>query len=193
MFHPRQLLELSERHPETALAYIQFLRELGGGRFLERSFERKMGLEYFERMFHPRQLLELSERYPEIALAYLQMYRETGGMGFLQRYFDKGIGPEFFERSYSPFHFNQLFDRSPVAIAVWLTLARIANSSDTTESVARAIFEFFRRRGGTRTGAALLPISVLPDLHWLATESKNAELGVALSELNDPSGDPSGE
>jgi hypothetical protein len=181
--HPRDLLELSERNPEGALAYIQMLRQLGGGRFLERYFERELGPEFFERLFHPGHLLELSERNPEGALAYVQMLRELGGGSFLERGVEKEMGQEFFTRHLSSDDLNRVFDRKPSAMAVWLTFARMVNSRGMTELLSRSMFECLRRSSGIGIGLESLPISAIPDLHWLAAQSNIPELATALSDL----------
>ncbi|MDQ3820753.1 MAG: hypothetical protein M3362_24130, partial [Acidobacteriota bacterium] len=51
MFDPGYLMELSERHPQAAVAYLQVLRELGGGRYFEEFVGRRMDPELIERMF----------------------------------------------------------------------------------------------------------------------------------------------
>jgi len=124
MFHPKRLVELSERNPEGALAYMQLLREIGGDRFLERYSEKEMGPGFFERMFHPRQLVELSERNPEGALAYMQLLREIGGDRFLERYSEREIGPEFFEQMFHPRQLLELSERNPEQALVYVRLLR---------------------------------------------------------------------
>ena len=112
--HPRQLLELAERSPESALALIQVMREIGGGRFL-----RHLQPEFFERAFHPRQLLELVERSPESALAWIQVMREIGGDSFLRH-----LEPEFFERALHPRQLLELVERSPESALAWIQVMR---------------------------------------------------------------------
>ena len=102
MFDERRLLELSEYNPERVLAYIQVLRELGGGQSIERFVEREMGPEFFKRMLDPRRLLELSERNPEAALAYIQVLRELGGGQFIERFVEREMGPASFKRMLDP-------------------------------------------------------------------------------------------
>ena len=183
LFHPRQLLELTERNPEQALVYVRLLRELGGGR-LERGFlEKEMHPEFFEQMFHPRYLLELSERNPEGALAYIQILREFGGDRFFERHVGREMGPEFFEESFHSSRLNRVFDRKPAAIAVWLAFARLLKSRESIQPLSKAIGEFFRRRGGISNGLDSLPISTLSDLRWLADESQNNDLKVALAAV----------
>jgi hypothetical protein len=124
MFDVRHLIDISERDPEAALAYLQVVRELGGGRHLERFVEREMGPEFFERMFHPRHLIELSERNPEAALAYLQVVRELGGGRHFERLVEREIGPEFFERIFHPRHLIELSERNPEAALACLQVVR---------------------------------------------------------------------
>jgi hypothetical protein len=49
-------LELIERNPDGALAYLQILREFGGGHFQEFLFRRMPREEFFDRMFDNRWL-----------------------------------------------------------------------------------------------------------------------------------------
>jgi hypothetical protein len=131
-FHPRHLLELSERNPEAALAWMQLLREVGGESFL-----RRLEPEFFERAFHPRHLLELSERNPEAALAWVRLLREMGGESFLRR-----LEPEFFERAFHPRYLLELSERNPEAALAWVQLLREMGG----ESFLRRLEpEFFER------------------------------------------------
>jgi hypothetical protein len=184
MFHPRRLLELSERNPEEALAYLQIIHELGGVRFSDLHID-QIDPEFLERMFHPGRLLELSERNPEGALAYIQILRELDGGGFLHNYTVKQMPQEFFKGNLGSTHLMRIFDRKPLAIVVWLIFVRLANSSDATKSIVRVLAEFFRSRGGAKQGISLLPISVLPELRWLAAQVDFPELTGALFELSE--------
>jgi hypothetical protein len=123
MFHPRQLMELIERNPEAALAYLQVLRELVRGEFFGH-IERELGPQFFERMFHPRQLMELTERNPEAALAYLQVLRELGGGEHFGHFVKRVPGPEFFERMFRPRQLMELTERNPEAALVYLQVLR---------------------------------------------------------------------
>jgi len=122
MFDPRHLLELTQRYPEGALAYLQILREIGGGHYFERFIERDIGPEFFERMFHPRRLLELAQRNPEGALAYLQILREMGGGHYFERFIERDIGPEFFEPMFHPRRLLELAQRNPEGALAYLQI-----------------------------------------------------------------------
>lgn len=57
MLHPGYLMELSERNPEGALAFLQILRELVGGRYFEKFSLRNMPPEeFFDLVLHPQHL-----------------------------------------------------------------------------------------------------------------------------------------
>ena len=75
MLDPRRLLKLSERSPEAALAYIQVLRELGGGRSLERFAEREMGSGFFESNLNLAYLNNVFERKPSAMATWLTFAR----------------------------------------------------------------------------------------------------------------------
>jgi hypothetical protein len=121
-FHSRRLLEslleLVERNPEAAIAWVRTAHELGG-----KGFFRHLDPQLFERAFHPRYLLELSERNPEAALAWLQLARELGSRGRLRRF-----DPELFERTSHPRHLLdtllELGEKNPEAALGWLQLAQ---------------------------------------------------------------------
>jgi len=126
MFDPRQLLELSDLNPEGALAYLQILRELGGGRYFEEFFARRMPPEeFFERIFHPRQLLELSEHNLEGALAYLQILRELVGGRFFEEFLAQRMPPEeFFDRFLHPRQLLELSERNLEGALAYLQILR---------------------------------------------------------------------
>ena len=125
MANSRQLLILSERNPEGALTYLQILRELGGGRFLEVFADWRIDPEVMHRMFDPRQLLELSERNPEGALTYLQILRELGGGRFFEEFFARGMPPEeFFDRFFHPRRLLELSERNPDGALAYLQILR---------------------------------------------------------------------
>jgi hypothetical protein len=124
LFGVRQLVELSKRNPEVALAYFQILQEVAGARNLRRFVEHDMGAEFFARMFHPRQLVELSERSLDAALAYLQILKELGGAQHLKRFVEREMGPEFFGRMYHPRALVELSERNPEAVLAYLQILR---------------------------------------------------------------------
>jgi hypothetical protein len=116
MFDPHVLRELGEHNPESTLAYLQILRELGG----ERYFQQFMEPEYLERVFDPRVFRELSERNPESALAYLQILRELGGA----QHFEQFVKPEFLERMFHPRVLRELSERNPESALAYLQILR---------------------------------------------------------------------
>jgi hypothetical protein len=122
--HPRQLLEISEQNPEGALAYLQILSELGGGRHLEQFFDREMEPAFFERLLHPLQLLEICERNPEGAVSYLQILRELAGERRFERIFDRDLGPEFVERMLHPRQLLEISGRNPEGALAYLRILR---------------------------------------------------------------------
>jgi hypothetical protein len=62
------MLELSERNPEGALAYLQILRELAGGRVFEEFVGKRMDPEFIDRIFNEHQLFGRTSR-PMASLA----------------------------------------------------------------------------------------------------------------------------
>jgi hypothetical protein len=114
---------------------------------------------------------------------YVQLLRELGGERFLKQNIGKDTGLEFFERNFGLAHLNKVIDRRPAALAVWLTFTRMANSAGVTDSLGRLVVDFLHRHGRAGIGIALLPISALSDLRWLAAQTKIPELQAAVFEL----------
>ncbi|OYT92151.1 MAG: hypothetical protein CFE43_09580 [Burkholderiales bacterium PBB3] len=183
MADAQHLLRIGARNPEGALAYLQLLRELGGADFLAQRVDADFDQIVLRRMLSPIHVMEMGARNPEKALAYIQLIREMGGVRLVERYGAKEFGSEFIEEGLSVAHLNQVFDRKPTAIAVYLVFARLANNRRITEPLRQAIRSFFARRGGSKICMALLPISSVPDLYWLADQTKDKELKTAISQL----------
>jgi hypothetical protein len=182
MIDPRRLLDLSERNPEVALAYLQVLRELSGGRYFERFVGRRMGPEVFERI-DPRHLLELSERNPGAALAYVQILRELGGGQYLERFVERELGPEFFQRMVDPRDLLEFGERRVSKFSLWLACARLFDSERFNQLVIEAISGGLRHGASAKRLLSLLPITSLPDLRWLAEQTRAPELQSLLGEL----------
>ena len=172
VFHPRYLLELIERNPETALAWVQLARELGNERLLKH-----IEPEVFERVFRPRYLLELIERNPETALTWVQLAKEVGGNRISRR-----VDPELLEVVLSRSNLTKLLYRNPTAFATALWLVRISDSTRITGEFLRLLSGVFQRWGQFSTVAARLPISTLPDLEWLVQQADDTELAEPLHE-----------
>jgi len=183
MLDPRHLLELSERNPEDALAYLQILRELGGGRYFDEFLGRRMDPELIDRMFHPRHLLELSERNPEGALAYLQVLRELGGGRFFKKVFDRRMDPEFTDRLFDVGQLRNLRTLKIHSLGVWLVFVRILNSRPLINELGQVIRDLLMRRPSFKTQLSSLPIASLADLRWLADQSGITELRSLVNEL----------
>jgi len=111
---PGNLVNLAERSPEAALAWVQFLQELAGKQWLGR-----YGGEFMERALHPRQILDLIERNPRAAVTWIRLIREIGGYRWLERY-----GEEIIERGLNPDRLHDMINRSPEAIIGWVELVR---------------------------------------------------------------------
>ncbi len=213
-FDPRYLLELSERNPEAALAWVQMMKEFGGERVLNRRSQ-----EFFERASHPRYLLELSERNPEAALAWVKMMKEFGGERVLHR-----LGPEFFERASHPRYLLELSERNPEAALAWvqmmkefggervlhrlgpefferafdpgrsvkgttfavlLQLARIQESSQAIDLVLRYLISSIRYPIRHGFSLEMLPMAAIRDIQWLAKTTSNPEINSVLNSLLD--------
>jgi len=170
-FRPHKLLELAENDPEAALTWMQLARELGGERTRALFAEKLLSRDVFERMLHPRHLLELAERNPEAAMAWLRAATELGGDQFIE-----GHGQEFFDRTFDSFVLDRLLHGKPAAFAVALRLARLTRSARAIEAVEECLAPRLRRSKVAQSAIANLPIAALPDLEWLANESKNPEL-----------------
>ena len=182
LFNPRQLVELTELNPEAALAYLQLFRELGDGRFLEHLAEP----EVCERLFNPRRVLELAGLNPQAALACLQIVRELGGGEFLERYArhaERELKPGFLERM---FH-SEDFDGSPIAnsltAAVWIAFARLVDSKYLADVLSQYFVRNLGRYGRMFAALESLPISMLGDLRWFASQTDSAEIKHELSML----------
>jgi hypothetical protein len=121
---PRHLLELSERNPEGALAYLQVLRDLGGGRYLEEHAGRRRDPKLIDRMFDPRDLLKLSERNPEGALAYLQILRKLGGRRYFEEFLGRRMGSKLVDRMFDPRHLLELSERNPEGALAYVQVLR---------------------------------------------------------------------
>jgi len=124
MLNPHYLLELSERNPEVVLAYLQILREWGGGRYFEEFIGRRMDPKLINRLFDPRYLLELSERNPEGALAYLQILREWGGGRYFEEFVGRRMDPKLINRLFDPRYLLELSERNPEGALAYLQILR---------------------------------------------------------------------
>ncbi len=184
-FHPRQLLELGERKPEAALAFLQILRDLGGGRALKEVFDwHPQAGEFFERFFHPRQLLELTARKPEAALAFLQILRDQGGERVLKKFFDRRMPAyEFFERILSDASLTRTAARPEASLAISLSLTKMCNSSRVTEPFTDSVSRRIRSGALGDSLLALLPVSAISDLRWIAVRTEAPEIKQLLQKL----------
>lgn len=124
MLNPRRLLELRERDPEGALAYLQIFREFVGGRYFEKFFGRSIDRELIDRLFDPRHLLELSERNPEGALTYLQIFHELVGRSNFEEFIGRHMNPKLIEHLFHPRHLLELSERNPKGSLAYLKILR---------------------------------------------------------------------
>jgi hypothetical protein len=123
MFHPDQLLELSDRNPEGALVYLRVLRQLGG----ERAFQltvNELASGFFDRTFRSGHLLEFGEQGPERALIYMQILRELCGSQTLERVLGADFPLEFIRRAVSPREIMAFSERRPEAALTYLQTLR---------------------------------------------------------------------
>ncbi len=121
---PRHLLVLSERNPESALIYLQVLRELGGARYFEEFIDSKMGSKIIRRIFDSPYLLELSGGNPEGALSYLKVLRELGGSRYFEEFRYGRVGSKIIEQALNPHHLLEMGERNPEGALAYLQILR---------------------------------------------------------------------
>jgi hypothetical protein len=176
VFDPRYLLELTDRNPEAALAWLQLAREMRGGQFLEYFGRDPLhNQKVLERVLDPRYLFGLSERNPEAALAWLQLAREmTDGHYF--EHFEE----EKWMRLLNSFDFSRLLDQKPTVFAVALSIARNILSPQAIDIILKRLIRPLHRVDGGRSILGTLPIAALNDLKWLANKTNDPVLNAAL-------------
>jgi ATPase family associated with various cellular activities (AAA) len=142
----RDPIEMMEREPDSWIAWVRLVRELGIGHLRE-PHGRKFFHEFFERALDPRQLLDLSERNPEAALDWVRLMRELGGRRFLERFGPKSFHPEFFERALDPRYLLELSERNPEATLALVQLARELGGEHFIERYGKKLLhrEFLER------------------------------------------------
>ena len=178
VYDSRYLLELSERNPEAALAWVQLVRELGGGRFVEDFARERIHPRLYERAFNPNYLLKLSEHNPVTALFWLQCVLDLGGMKFLEEHAQK-----FYDRTFNNTAFECLARLNPYSFATALRLARAMNIPQVTDRIIR-----FVNYKPHQPNIDSLPISAINDLNWIAKLSGNTEFFSGLGVETENSG-----
>lgn len=177
LFHHRSALDLSNLSSDSATVLIELAREIGSkalGSFTA---------EIVENLLHPRQLLTIAEKNPELAFTYLQWALELGASDFLMDRVNA-----LFEQGLNQSSLTFLLRRKPSAFAFALRLARVTNSKRGIEVITRSL------KGTSRNGktspetnvsqiVTALPISVLPDIYWLADHSNDTSLRCAVTSL----------
>jgi len=177
---PQRLLKLSEHNPEGALIYLQILRELGGGRYFEEFFGKRMEPEFIDRFF--RHLLKLSEHNSEGALAYLQILRELGGGRYFKEFFGKRMEPEFIDRMFDVRRMQHSLGVRIESFGVWLAVARLINSEVFLSRLCQVIRSLLANRRTIRNQLSALPIAALPDLRWFAEQCDLDEIRAFVAE-----------
>jgi hypothetical protein len=168
LFDPRRYgIDLMELKPEVALALINVAREIG----LEELPHLKHDV--FERFVHPRRLLELSHRNPDLALTWLQLVGEAGTVKFLRK-----VGDELFEEGFDSFVLRRFLRSNPIGFAFALQLARVTQSRRGLETVVDSLSAISKIELGLLMNG--LPISAVPEIHWLI---ENAEQTEPIKEL----------
>jgi hypothetical protein len=167
-FHRRHDPMTFERDPDTWIARLQLIRELGA--------ERSVDPKFFERMFDPRLLLELSEVSPESALAMLQLVRQFGGEGFLRRYGERALGPEFVDQMLHPGRLLEMIKERPESALAILQLLRELGGDHLVERHSRELLDS-KGFGRTFTPQRLLELSNRDPEAALATLRLMRELG----------------
>jgi hypothetical protein len=144
---PRYLLEMSERKPQAALAWVELSKEMLGGRFLKRYEGKLFPRKFFERTIDSGYLVDLSERNPEAALAWVHLVGEVGEEEFLERLKDELFNNEFFVRAIDPQRLLELSERSPEAALAHLELLQELGARRSLERYGRKLFHrgFFKR------------------------------------------------
>jgi len=105
--------ELMHRKPQTALSFVQLLRDFG----VEWELTRYSDM-FIDQLFHPRFLEDLAARNPRSISAYVELVRELKG-SLRESYVE-----EFLERVLQSSYLRELIERSPEAGIGYLYLAR---------------------------------------------------------------------
>lgn len=182
-FHPPHMMELSFKCPEKAMNYLQTLRDLVGNRNFDEFFGKQIDSEFVGNLFHPRRLIEITARNPEAGLAYLQVLRELTSDRYFKQFMDRRMDPEFIERIFDIRILRNTYTLKIFSVGLWLSLARLFNSTQATNMVAREITNLLIHRPSFKSQFISLPISSLADLRWLAEQSEISELHYLIDEL----------
>jgi hypothetical protein len=129
--HPDWLLEMVDRQPELAIAWLCLAREFGGNRWRSR-----FGEEFLEHFMHRERLMAMVEIHPEVAIEWLRLAREFGGdrLGEL-------FGEEFFKRAMHPKRLMELFEMRPEVAIEWLRLVQEFGGGRWVQHYVEAFFE----------------------------------------------------
>lgn len=175
---------LMEENPEGALAYLQVAREVGSERDVERLVKQEIGPRLLRRGFRLRYFLRLFERSPRAAVEYVQVLREMGGTRYFEGLLQGESGAGMLKRI---FHQRDLLEGGPYGmswLSVWLACARLVESQYLNRVLVEALREESEQVGDLKGRLALLPISSLGDLRWLAAQAGELELKSLVEELS---------
>lgn len=153
------LLRLSEKNPETAVAMVELLSEVGSASVRMGPRE---GSHFAEHLLDPAFLLELAERSPESAL----ILTKVGG-ALTRTLAQRPLGSRFWEPARVAFALQNWLNRparNPRGFASALFLARQLHSPDLIRPLAEAVALAVNQG----TFALVVPLAVYDDLRWLA-------------------------
>lgn len=167
-FDQRFFVKLSERSPETVVAMVELLRELGGD---SSRMRRRLGPQIAEKLLDPEHLLDISERSPEAALVLANF-----GAAMMP---DDQRGRRSFGRLWDPRHVESILgdwlsrsDRDPRGFAAALFLARQFHSEAILRELALAVADAVQRE----SLPVVLPLAVLDDFRWLTSQDEAQEV-----------------
>jgi len=183
MFHPKMMMEMIDRSPESALAFLEAVMELGGD---SERFWRHMEPEVIQRLLDPRYLLELAERNPETGGSIARFLREWGYGRFLQE-----MNPErrermlreFMEHATEPQFFFELMGRTPeVALEVVRVVRSLGGGDALRESLHTSALERLLRRHDFLYLSERRPESMLAVVQILREVGADSDLFLRLVE-----------
>ena len=143
-----------------------------------------MGPELLKHRFGLRTFLRLMERNPKGTLAYVQVLREVGGGRYFEGLLEGGSGPGVLKRM---FHAGALLEGGAYGtswLSAWLGCARLFESGHLNQLLVETLSEELDHRDDMKDRLALLPISSLGDLRWLAEQTADLELRSLVEELS---------
>lgn len=131
-FHPGMMMEMIDRSPESALAFLEAVLGLDGG---SERFWGHMEPEVMQRLLDPRYLLDLAERNPGAGISIARFLRQWGSGRFsremaLER--REGLVRGFIEHAGEMSFLFELMERSP---EVALEVVRIVRSLGGRDAV----------------------------------------------------------